>query len=368
MAHRLVHLAAVAEAHLDLGRVHVHVDARGVDLEVEHVDRLALAVQHVLVGAAHRVRQHLVAHETAVDVEELVVGARARRIGDAGAADHAHRAAHMLDDDALRHEILAERIAQALLALLAGAPLLDQLAVVPDREAHVGPRQRMAAHRLDAVGELGGIGLEELAPRRGREEQLAHLDRGAARTRHRAQFARAAVERPGAVGTHRARLQAQLGDRVDGGQRLAAKAHGADRLEVVEARDLAGGMAPQRHHELLARDAQAVVLDRDQPHAAGRQSHRDLRRARVERVVEQLAHHRGRAFDHLARGDLADQLVGEFADRAAFGGGEGGGGKGAHRTILEAGPDRPLGRGIGCICSAYTASQPISLALARRSP
>ena len=44
---------------------------------------------------------------------------------------------------------------------------------------------------------------------------------------------------------------------------------------------------------------------------------RDLRGAGVERVVDQLAHHRGRALDHLAGGDLADQLVGQFADGAA---------------------------------------------------
>ena len=56
-------------------------------------------------------------------------------------------------------------------------------------------------------------------------------------------------------------------------------------------------------------------------HAAGQQPHRDLRGAGVERVVDQLAHHRGRALDHLAGGDLADQLAGQFADRAARRGG-----------------------------------------------
>jgi hypothetical protein len=44
------------------------------------------------------------------------------------------------------------------------------------------------------------------------------------------------------------------------------------------------------------------------------------RGAGVQRVVHQLAHHRGRALHHLAGGDLADQFVGQFADRAARGG------------------------------------------------
>ena len=93
MPHRLVHLAAVAEAHLDLGRVHVDVDARRVDLEVQHVDRLALRrAARPRRRCAHGVREHLVAHVAAVDVGELLVGARARRIRHAGAARHAQRA------------------------------------------------------------------------------------------------------------------------------------------------------------------------------------------------------------------------------------------------------------------------------------
>ena len=51
----MVHLAAVAEAHLDLGRVHVHVHALGRDLHEQRVDRLALAVQHVVEGGARGV-------------------------------------------------------------------------------------------------------------------------------------------------------------------------------------------------------------------------------------------------------------------------------------------------------------------------
>ena len=77
MQRRLMHLAAVAKAHLDLGRVHVHVHALGGDFQVEHVHRLALAVQHVLVGGARGMLQHLVAHVAAVHVGVLLVGARA---------------------------------------------------------------------------------------------------------------------------------------------------------------------------------------------------------------------------------------------------------------------------------------------------
>ena len=53
-----------------------------------------------------------------------------------------------------------------------------------------------------------------------------------------------------------------------------------------------------------------------------------------------LAHHRGRPLDHLAGGDLADQLVGQFTDRTARGR-HAGKGQGAHARILGSCRRRP---------------------------
>ena len=57
----------------------------GRDLDEQHVGRLAPAVQHVLVGRAHAVRDQAVAHVAAVDIDVLLVGAGARRLRRAGA-------------------------------------------------------------------------------------------------------------------------------------------------------------------------------------------------------------------------------------------------------------------------------------------
>ena len=76
-------------------------------------------------------------------------------------------------------------------------------------------------------------------------------------------------------------------------------------------------MAAQRERQLGGRDAVAVVLDDDLADAAAAEPDDDLAGAGVEGVVDQLAHHRRRPLDDLAGGDLADQLVGQFADRAA---------------------------------------------------
>jgi len=241
-------------------------------------------VQHVFVGGACGVGNHLVAHEAAVDPGVLLVGAGARAIGQAGVAAHAHAAGLVIDGHRAGQEVFAQHVGQALRqagGARVTAPLLDQPAFVPESKAHVGSRQRVAAQRLDAVRQFGGVALEELAPRRHGKEQLAHLHRGADGARGGAQFAAAGVQLPGAGLLGGARQQGQLGDGGDGRQRLAAKTHGRHRLQLGQAGDLAGGVAPEGDGQLVRSDAGAVVLDADQSYAAGQQPHRDLAGAGV---------------------------------------------------------------------------------------
>ena len=66
------HQRRVAEPHLGLGRMDVDVDLvrRAVEKQRDH--RMAVAREHVLIGAAHRADQQFVAHRPAVDDEILV--------------------------------------------------------------------------------------------------------------------------------------------------------------------------------------------------------------------------------------------------------------------------------------------------------
>ncbi len=73
-------------------------------------------------------------------------------------------------------------------------------------------------------------------------------------------------------------------------------------------------MAFDRKRELFRGHAAAVVGDRDQAAAAIAQGHVDAPRAGVDRVLDQLLDRRGRAFDHLARGDPVDQRRRQAAD------------------------------------------------------
>ena len=81
----------------------------------------------------------------------------------------------------------------------------------------------------------------------------------------------------------------------------------------------AGGVPAQRQRQLVAGDAAAVILDHDAAHPARGKPHDDLGGARVQRVIDQFAHHGGWPLDHLAGRDLADQLVRQFADRPPLG-------------------------------------------------
>ena len=254
LAHGLVDLARVAKAHLDLGRVHVDVDALRRDLDEQHVDRLAAAVQHVLVGRAHRMRDELVAHEPAVDIDELLVGAGARRIRHAGAAvqgagrpGRRRRRGCAPTNSAPSTSPIRSRSRRARQRAIS-------LAFVPDREADLGPDMRLAAHRFDAVRQLGRVGLQELAPRRRVEEELAHFDAGAGRARRQAAARRCVRRAACACAASAVRLvTSHLGHRGDGGQRLAAKAQRRHAFELGEAGDLAGGVAAQSQRQLARR-------------------------------------------------------------------------------------------------------------------
>ena len=75
VAHGLVDFAAVAEAHFDLGGVYVHIHPCRVHGDIQGVHRLAVAVQHVFIGAAGGVGEDFVSHKAAVHVAELLVTA-----------------------------------------------------------------------------------------------------------------------------------------------------------------------------------------------------------------------------------------------------------------------------------------------------
>ena len=104
----------------------------------------------------------------------------------------------------------------------------------------------------------------------------------------------------------RARVDRQIRDGGDRGQRLAAKAQRRD-MGKIAIGDFRGRMALDREREIALIHAAAVVDDANELPAAVLDGDVDARRPGVERVLDQLLHGRGRPLDHLAGGDAVDE-------------------------------------------------------------
>ena len=79
-----------------------------IELEEQHVGRVARAVQHVGVGLAGGVGEQLVADETAIDEEELLVARRLRIGGQGGVAGQQERPGRRFHRAHARGEVRAE--------------------------------------------------------------------------------------------------------------------------------------------------------------------------------------------------------------------------------------------------------------------
>ena len=186
-------------------------------------------------------------------------------------------------------------------------------------EVLVGVSQGVMRNQRGDVCQLGGFGLEKLAPRRGIEEQVAYRERS---PRRRARiFARQQLT-PGnfhpRAGAFRRRAGHHLHpcDGGDRGQRFAAKAQGRDREQVVAGAQLGGGVAFESQQGVVAHHAAAVVGDAYKLAPSALDCEDDTGGPGVESILQQLFDYRSRPVDDLAGGDLVGHLVGQYVDAA----------------------------------------------------
>ena len=113
-----------------------------------------------------------------------------------------------------------------------------------------------------------------------------------------------------------ARFEQKPRHRSDGGQRLAAKTERRDGEQVFHIAQLAGGVALESQHGIVAQHPAAVIGNPNQSPAAVFDFDTKRFSARVQRIFEQLLDHRRWPLHDLARGDLVGNLVGKNADTA----------------------------------------------------
>jgi hypothetical protein len=167
--------AAIREADLGLLRVHVDVDLGGRQVEVHDADGISPPLEDGAIGLRHGPGERPVTHGASVDeqVERDRPGARALGRGqvrlDAQRATLGRRRLEPLPLERLTHALAPARCAE---------PVARGPPVAHEEERHVRSGERREEDRLAHVRGLGPRRLQELAPRRDVEEELADLHRG----------------------------------------------------------------------------------------------------------------------------------------------------------------------------------------------
>ena len=155
-------------------------------------------------------------------------------------------------------------------------------------------------------------------PRRKTGEQTVNLHGRARLAAQRSVVERAELQaalqsnclrrRPGKAG--------DVGHGGDARQRFTAKSERRQLTQVAFSAQLARGVAVEGKLDFVRGDAVAVVGDQNALRAAALDFDPNVARTGIERVFNQLLHHRSRSLDHLARGDLGREVWIEHPNRA----------------------------------------------------
>src|SRR5690606_7058313 len=95
----------------------------------------------------------------------------------------------------------------------------------------------------------------------------------------------------------------------DRGQRFPSEAHGDHMLQLIQRRNLAGGVATQGQRQFLGRNATTVVYDGDSPYATSLQARLNGARRGVQGIFGQFLKNWGGPVNGLASRNLADEQV-----------------------------------------------------------
>ncbi len=168
----------------------------------------------------------------------------------------------------------------------------------------------MLYHRSDSSG-LRGRFAQVLTPGRYVVEEVLHGNHRAdrrARTLCVADFAAFNPNLGAKVVIGVAAEQRDLAHGGDAVERFAAKAKGADVVEIIGSGQLACGMAGKSQRQVCGRNAVPVVDDAQKTLAAFADLDTNLISAGVETVLNQFFGHVGRSLNDLAGGDFCSNI------------------------------------------------------------
>ena len=298
------------KAHLDLGRVHIHIHQVCRHIQQQDTAR-ELALHHgALERHFHTGHDGAVADVASIDVKMLHAAAGAAALGRGDETPDVVDTLLVVHFHKVPAELPAQhRVGRAPQLTVTGGDVL-QFAFPDEFDAHLRVAEGHMGDRVGHEGALAGVLFEELHTGGGIVEQILHPDGGAHGT-----GARLTGELfPALDAVHRGKFvllgaggQLHPGHTGNGGQCLAAEAQCMDADKVVRRLDLAGGVSDESSGDVFGFNAGAVVADLDQLHAAGLNAHGDLAGTRVDGVFQQLLDNGRRTFNYLTG---CDQLGG----------------------------------------------------------
>ena len=176
----------------------------------------------------------------------------------------------------------------------------------------------MGRKRRD-MRQLRLLRLQKFLARGSIEEKIAHLQRRARRN--------AAIGNPQNLATRnfhfcadgffrRASGQMHPRHRCNRRKRLAAKSQRRQLQQIVAGMNLRGRMTLKGQQRIIAHHAAAIIGDANQFAAARFHVNANPLGACIERIFQQLLHHRRRPLHHLAGSNLVRHLIGKNADVA----------------------------------------------------
>ena len=313
--HSALHQPLVAEAHLQLRRMHVHIHAVAGDSDRQeqrgtHSRRDGRAIPGL--GSPH---EEVIAKRPAVHEEMRLAAAGSRVGGTLHQPAHRHVARVVFDRDELFGEVAAEQCRDPLRDAGLARSVEQRTAVAREAERHVEAREREHGQGLDGGTGLAAPGAQEL-PASGRVgEEPPHRRGGPPRAGHVIH----PVEPPSLDADSRAtvrrgRLELERGHRGDGSERLPPEPVGRHADQIRRGPDLGRRVPVHGQHRILTIHSRTIVAHADHGAAAVLQLDRDGRGPRVERILDQLLHDRCRSLDDLTGRDLVDYDRGEDLD------------------------------------------------------
>ena len=219
-------------------------------------------VQHIGVGGADGVADHLVAHITLVHIRILRVGARPRRIGGKNHAREVELTRSLVHPNTMFGQGVRQHIRDAIFPVGCWIVRAHFILVKQFKRA-MWVRQSHSGEYFGAVRKFSGFGFEEFTPCRRVEIHIRDLNSRTDRACGGGDLpcARVVIN----AGCVRIDIgftgQTHLRDRRDGSQSLTAKAHGFNVFELVQRANFTGGVARDRQGQLCCVDAAAIVRD-----------------------------------------------------------------------------------------------------------